>query len=364
VTPLERLAAEPEEVRRKRGTLHTPGEILQQPWLWRDTAGRVAAVRDRAESALTGAAFAVLAGAGSSLHAARLAEDAARARLGAEVACVSCTDLLLAPEARLRRGAKGVLLSLSRSGESPEAVEASRVAAERFPNVVQIAVTCNAESALARLVNAQPHGLCIALHPKSYDKGIGTTSSMTSTALAARLLFDAADVEPLARAGEAALAGAAGAEEAAAAKPGRVVVLGTGPLEAAAQEGAHKVLELTDGRVPTMARSCLEFRHGPIAFLDASTLLVGLLSTAPLTRRYEDDFVAQARTMGVRRVETVAPPDGLDAGEAAILGVVWCQMLALFISLGRGLAPDRPGSRSLVNPIVQGVTIHPREVPR
>jgi len=365
VTPLERLASEPEEVRKKKGTLHTPGEILQQPWLWRDTAGRVEDLRNRAEPIFMGAAFAVIAGAGSSLHAARLMEDAGKSRLGSDVTSVSCTDLMLAPEAFLQRGRKGVLLSLSRSGESPESVEAARVAAERFPNVVQIAITCNAESTLAKLVSNLPHGLCLALHPRSYDKGIGTTSSMTSTAVAGRLLLDpSARVDALAKAGETVLAGAEKAEEAARSNPGRVVVLGTGPLEAAAQEGAHKVLELTDGQVVTMARSYLEFRHGPIAFLDEGTLLQCLLSPEPLTRRYESDFVAQTPTMGVRRADTFAAPEGLPAGEAGILGVVYCQMLALFVSLARGLTPDRPGSRGLVNPVVQGVTIHPREEKR
>jgi tagatose-6-phosphate ketose/aldose isomerase len=361
VTPLERLAAEPEDARKRKGTLHTPGEILQQPRLWRDTAGRVAAVRDRADAALLGASFAVLSGAGSSLHAARLIEDAAKSRLGGDVASVSCTDLMLRPEAHLRRGAKGVLLSLSRSGESPESVEAARVAAEKFPNVVQVAITCNAESALARLVTGLPHGLRLALHPKSYDRGIGTTSSMTSTAVAGRLLFDPTDVEPLAQAGEKVLALAPRAEDAAAQKPGRVVVLGTGPLEAAAQEGAHKVLELTDGQVPTMARSYLEFRHGPIAFLDETTHVQCLLSPDPLTARYERDFTAQA--LPVRRTDLL-PAGSPRPGEAGILGVVYCQMLALFVSLARGLAPDRPGTRTLVNPIVQGVTIHPREEQR
>jgi tagatose-6-phosphate ketose/aldose isomerase len=357
VTPLERLAQEPEDVRKKKGTLHTPVEILQQPWLWRDTAARVAAVREPADAALTGAAFAVVTGAGSSLHAARLMLDAGQSRLGHDVTAVSCTDLMLAPEAHLQRGRKGVLLSLSRSGESPESVEAARVAAERFPNVVQIAITCNEKSSLARLVTGLPHGLCLALHPKSYDKGIGTTSSMTSTAVAGRLLFDPADVEPLAKAGETVLAQAARAEEAARLKPGRVVVLGTGPLEAAAQEGAHKVLELTDGQVVTMARSYLEFRHGPIAFLDETTHLQCLLSPDPLTSRYEKDFTSQRLPV---RCTDLLPPGSTNPGEAGILGVVWCQMLALFISLERGLTPDRPGTRTLVNPIVQGVTIHPR----
>ncbi|HLF93415.1 MAG TPA: hypothetical protein VJB14_08130 [Planctomycetota bacterium] len=366
-TPLTRLAAGSEEVRETKGTLHTPGEILQQPWLWRETAGRVAALRDRAEAVMKGAEFAVLTGAGSSLHAARLMEDAGRARLGTAVSSVSCTELMLSPEAFIPRNRKGVLISLSRSGESPESVEAARIVAERFPQVGHLAITCNGEGTLAKRVQARPDGVCLALHPKSYDKGLGTTSSMTSTVVAGRLMLDpsgASRLEALAKAGEGVLADAERAETDASSDPSRVVVLGTGPLEAAAQEGAHKILELTDGQVTSMARSCLEFRHGPIAFAEEGTLLIGLVSPDPLVRRYDMDFLAQAVRMPVRKVVPFDVSErfaSLKSGEVGVLGVVFCQMLALFLSLRRGLRPDRPGARGLVNPIVQGVTIHPRE---
>lgn len=376
MTPLERLASEPEELRRRKGTLHTPGEILQQPWLWRDTAGRVAAVRDRAEALFKGADFAVITGAGSSLHAARIIDEAARRRFGPAVSSVSCTDLMLDPDAYLPRGRRGVLLSLSRSGESPEAVEAARIAAERFPDLSHIAVTCNAQGRLAKLVAAHPRGLCLTLHEKSYDQGLGTTSSMTGTIVAGRLLVEPTTrVESLASAAEA-LLGGGDAEAVASLDPERVVVLGTGPLEAAAQEVAHKVMELTDGQVPTLARSYLEFRHGPIAFINPRTLLVCLVSPDRHVQRYERDFIRQATSGGAAlkilaagagnpevlstEAQGVVPFASGNPGEAAILSVVFGQMLALFISIRRGLTPDRPGNRGLVNPVVQGVTIHPR----
>jgi tagatose-6-phosphate ketose/aldose isomerase len=362
-TPLTRLAAEDDETRKTNGTLHTPGEILQQPWLWRDTAGRASALAEKAANLFKGADFALFAGAGSSLHAGRMIEDAARNRFGASVGTVSCTDLMLSPDAYVPKGRRGVLFSLSRSGESPEAVEAARIVAERFPDVAHVAITCNSNGKLAKLVEGHPKGLCLVLHEKSYDRGIGTTSSMTCTVVAGRVLADpssATRVDGLAKAGEEILAQAERAERAAARKPERVVVLGTGPLEAAAQEGAHKILELTDGQVASMARSYLEFRHGPISFLNEKTLLLSLVSPDPLIRRYEMDFIGGTSGMGVQTAETV-DSSSLSAGEAAIVGTVYAQMLALFVSLHRGLKPDRPGGRGLVNPIVKGVTIYPRK---
>jgi len=363
-SPLLRLAAEPEEARKQKGTVHTPGEILQQPWLWRETAGRVAAVADRAEALFRGAEFAVLAGAGSSLHAARMIEDAARTRFGPRVSSVSCTDLMLDADASLPRDRKGVLFSLSRSGESPEAVEAARVAAERFPELSHVAITCNAQGKLAKLVGAHPSGLCLALHEKAYDKGLGTTSSVTGTALAGRLLVERAAtgrVEAMASAAEALLDREAPvAERLAALDPDRVVVLGTGPLEFAAQEAAHKVLELTDGQVTSMARSYLEFRHGPIAFINKRTLLVCFVSPDPAVERYERDFIQQAQSGDSALQVVPVAPSAERPGEAAPVALIFGQMLALFISLRRGLKPDRPGDRGLVNPVVQGVTIYPR----
>ena len=91
-------------------------------------------------------------------------------------------------------------------------------------------------------------------------------------------------------------------------------------------------------------------------------------------RRYDADLVTQladarqadviyAHPGGVgkpvRRGSSFVAPGLLSPGDAALLAIVYGQMLALFISLRRGLKPDRPGTRGLVNPVVQGVTIYP-----
>lgn len=385
-SPLQRLVAEDDATRQKKGTSHTPAEILQQPWLWRETAQRVIALTDRARAILKDREFMVISGAGSSLHAGRLIEDAAKARFGPSAQAVSCTDLLLKPESFIPKGRRGVLLSLSRSGESPETVEAARRIGAEFPQVAQMAVTCNGASSLARLMSARPDGLFVALHEKSYDRGLATTSSVTSTALAGRFLVDPADpkeftdrVARLADSVEQGLGGASG-EALAALDPERVIFLGTGALEAAAQESAHKVLELTDGQVPVMARSPLEFRHGPIAFITPRTLVVFLIHPDPEIQIYERDLLRQlvsSKTalkviaLGSGNPEVLSTeadqvfpwimPGERRAGEQGIWSLVFAQMLALFMSLRRGFIPDRPHTRGLVNPVVQGVTIHARK---
>ena len=372
--PLQRLVAEDEAARKQKGTFHTPAEILQQPWLWRETANRVTPLADRARSTLKGREFIVISGAGSSLHAGRLIEDAARARFGANAHAVSCTDLLLRSESYVPKGKPGVLLSLSRSGESPETVEAARRISEAYPEVAQMAVVCNAQSSLAKLMASRQENLCVALHEKSYDRGLATTSSVTSTVVAGRFLVDPADpaeyserIERLAKSVEGEL-GAASGEALAALNPERVIFLGSGALEAAAQEAAHKVLELTDGQVPVMARSPLEFRHGPIAFITPKTLVVFLIHPDPDIQLYERDLQRQiVDSKTALKVIAVSGADGSDLvkaddqrpGEQGVACLVFAQILALFMSLGRGFIPDRPHDRGLVNPVVQGVKLHP-----
>jgi tagatose-6-phosphate ketose/aldose isomerase len=379
--PLLELVRESEATRRRRGTLDTPREILQQPGLWRDTAARAAALAPRARELLRGAEEAVFSGAGSSLHAAQLLEHEARSQFGLGARSVSCTDLLLEPEARFRRGRPAVLFSISRSGESPEAVESVRRVGRRFPHVAQIGITSNGEGRLARLLRSHPRGACLVLDPAAYDRGLGTTSSMTSSVVGGTGLLGAEApgsflrrVERLAREADKILSSSRTGKEWAARVSDRVVFLGTGPLEVSAREAAHKVLELTDGEVVTLARSPLEFRHGPISFITRKTLICSFVSPDPEVARYDLDLFRQVKRSRQAGDVLCAPPGRpwtpeepgprrgfpLTASDAAILGIVQAQIFALFLSIARGHKPDRPGARGLVTPVVQGVKLYPR----
>lgn len=387
-TPLTRLIAEPEALRTSRGTLHTPAEILQQPEVWRETARRLVAQTPGLQRLMNGASSLLMTGAGSSLHAARMIEMSARSWIGPAVQVLSCTDLMIAPEIYLSRKSESVLLSLSRSGRSPEIAEAARRVSEWAPGMGQVAVTCAASSPLTQVVEGRKRGHVLLLPERANDRGTATTGSTTSTVVAGRYLTSlihpqdpqayVGRVEVLAAVADDLLREhAATAEEIARSDPGRVVVLGGLPMEGAAQEIAHKILELTDGRVPAIAKNYLEFRHGPIAFVDRTTTVLCLLSSSEPLILYERDFIRQLKASGTAK-EIVAvgsedfsmvegqadrvipfPAGKCNVGERAILSLVFGQMLALFLSLRRGLTPDSPCARGLVNPVVQGVTIYP-----
>ncbi len=78
------------------------------------------------------------------------------------------------------------------------------------------------------------------------------------------------------------------------------VYLGSGARYGAAREAALKMLEMTDGRVPTFAESFLGLRHGPMCALRETTLLVGFLASAEPHRSYERDLLQELADKDVR----------------------------------------------------------------
>src|ERR1700732_2465770 len=131
----------------QRGTI-TLNEIRQQPELWPTTLSRVASsnahsiVQDRA---------AVICGAGTSAYAA-----SAVAATWTNSLAIPTTDLLTFSKGELAHlapafASNGVLVSLARSGESPESVGVIARVKQMFPKVAHLAITCNQDGELARL---------------------------------------------------------------------------------------------------------------------------------------------------------------------------------------------------------------------
>src|ERR1700756_1465898 len=131
----------------QRGAI-TLKEIRQQPELSPTTLERVAS--SNAHSLVRGRP-AVICGAGTSAYAA-----SAVAATWTNAVAIPTTDLLtfskqevfhLAPNF----AANGVLVSMSRSGESPESVGVIARIKKMFPGVVHLAITCNEHGQLAQL---------------------------------------------------------------------------------------------------------------------------------------------------------------------------------------------------------------------
>src|SRR6478736_6341175 len=153
--PFAELLAVPDAERRARGYGDTLREICQQPLTWPETAATMDAAADRVRRALAGGGVPggggslVLTGSGSSFFACECAAARLQESLGAIVRAVPAGTILTHASAVLPAAGPYVVVSLARSGDSPE----SAAVVERLlgrERVAQLLITCNAEGALAR----------------------------------------------------------------------------------------------------------------------------------------------------------------------------------------------------------------------
>ncbi|WP_021594930.1 SIS domain-containing protein [Actinomadura welshii] len=367
-----------------RGAGRTAREIAQQPALWREVAKTVSALGGKRDAFLRPLldrrdVRIVLAGAGTSAYAGELLAPALGRRLGRRVEAVASTELVADPHGCLAEDVPTLLVSFSRSGDSPEAVAATRLADRLLTECHHLIVTCNPDGLLYQEHAGAESSMVLRMPAAANDQGFAMTSSFTCMVLGVLLVLGdgTADeaVHQLATAAERALpAIAERARSLAAAGYERFVYLGSGPLRGLAQESALKLLELAAGDVVTHAESPLAFRHGPKAVLNDRTLAVVYVSNDAYTRRYDLDLVEELRRSlapdGVLALTAqdgepgedlwrLPGLDGLDDALVALCYALFAQVIALHTSLRLGHRPDNPFPAQEVNRVVQGVTIHP-----
>lgn len=369
------------------GALWTAREIAQQPAMLRQThtalvakkaaiAGFLRPLLERKETRV------ILTGAGTSAFIGACLAPHLAATLACRVEAIPTTDLVSAPHLYFERDTPTLLVSFGRSGDSPESVAALDLADQCVGNVHHLAITCNAQGALASKAAGKSKGLAILLPEATHDRSFAMTSSfscMLYAALAAMTGIEgmAARVERMASAAEAVIASQVEPMKALAARGyERVVYLGSHVFKGLAREAALKLLELTDGGIVAVHDSPLGFRHGPKSIVNDRTLVVIFLSNHPYARRYDLDLLEEVRreAKGHGLLAITGNADGMPAAVARILipamvdaddvdllipFIAAPQMFAFEQSIGRGLSPDRPNVSGTVNRVVQGVRIHP-----
>lgn len=357
-------------------------EVQQQPVVWREAATMLAARSTQVEKFLgpvleQSDLRIVLTGAGTSAFAGEILAPALSRSLRRRVEAIATTDIVSSPREIFAEDVPTLLVSFARSGDSPESVAATELAATCLRSVHQLVITCNADGQLARTHTDDPSSLVLLMPPATNDRGFAMTSSFTSMLLTAWLVLapehDRRLADQLASAAEQVLARADELKQYSTRGYERIVYLGSGPLAGLARESALKLLELTAGMVVSYYDTPLGFRHGPKAVLEERTLAVVYLSNDPYTRQYDQDIATELRAaIGPDNVLVVdAQPGDRDsilqvAGVAdvsdallALPYVVIAQLLALRFSVALGRTPDNPFPDGEVNRVVQGVTIHP-----
>jgi D-galactosamine 6-phosphate deaminase/isomerase len=390
---LSKLLVLPETEKQSQGLVYTPGEIQQQPTTWRATVELLTQQRAQILSFLDECGPAdrlsvLLTGAGTSDYIGRALAAVLRRQWQCEVAAVASTELLTNMEDYLLPGRRYLLISFSRSGDSSEGVALIQHALERYPaRIRHLVITCNQAGAMMRQFAGSPGLASIVLDEAVNDRGLAMTSSFSNLVVAGQFLAYirtpqayAPLVESLAGMGDRLLPAAADLADVLSGTPAdQVCFLGTGALQAVADESALKVLELNAGRIHTIAQSALGLRHGPLSSLNAATLVVAYLSGDEPLAQYEIDLLEELRDkqLGARMVVVApsldsrltaltpnvlsleAPKDFPDSCRPPV-DVIVGQLLGLFFSIRNGLTPDSPSPSGVISRVVSHVKIYSR----
>jgi tagatose-6-phosphate ketose/aldose isomerase len=342
----------------------TRAEIFQQPALWQTTIDRV---REFDLSELDLETLVVVTGAGTSAHA---AEAIASAWPGARA--VATTDLLTDSESIFN--VDSILISVARSGDSPESVGVVQRVQKLHPSVRHYAVTCNPEGRLAN----HPGVNVLRLDPRTNDRSLVMTSSFSNLVLAGLAFKHLPALEHAIHsisvdANRALEEFDETAKTIAALQFSRAVILTSSHLTGLGRETALKILELTAGQIAVIPETYLGLRHGPMSFLREDTLVLCFLSSSQRVRRYEVDLLEELRAKRLGYIVAVTPAEsdripvaqritaiasGLPDHLRTPFEIIFGQLLGYYLSLKAGLDPDNPSPGGVINRVVQGVRIY------
>jgi glutamine---fructose-6-phosphate transaminase (isomerizing) len=248
-----------------------------------------------------------------------------------------------------------LVVGISQSGETPDVAE--YLAAARAGGAYTLAVTNDAGSLLAGAAHR------VLATGAGVERAVAATKTYTSqlaalTAFWAAWLDDREMATTLAAEVPAAMEAALATEDAVRAVAARlshaerVIVAGRGFNYATALETALKIKETC--YVAAMPFSAADLLHGPIAMVEPQYPVLlfapdgaaqdGMLALQEelRTRGAETYVVTGATTAVAGATGVVALPRSLPEALSPLAAVVPGQLLALHLSLARGLDPDRP----------------------
>jgi len=373
------------EEQRRLGYYHTLREMCQQPSTWIRTCELMRGNSAVLRSTLEGVSSLILTGSGSSEYAGDCVRLTLQNELGILAQAIGGGALLTHGSKAFSPGRPGLMVSIARSGDSPESAGALALLLKTEPEIRHLVLTCNEQGTLARSYQNNPRALVITLDEETNDQGLVMTSSFTNLVLAARSLGLVDQparyqsiCEQLSRIASALIHEKIGVL-AGVAKTSfkRAVFLGSGCRFGAAREAALKMLEMTAGRVTTLCETYLGLRHGPMSYIHEDTLVVCFLSSEPTLRAYEADLLRELdqKELGLfklvlgenvssdllRENDVVLDCKGLEQlgdENLPVIDVLVGQMLAFFRCMEEGLRPDSPSEDGVISRVVQTFALH------
>lgn len=343
--------------------VHTLEEILSQPQCWADCLKRLESGETVPKIVKQFGASQewVFVGCGSSYYIALAAASSWAAITGIKARALPASELLLFPDLAFVGLKEFVPVLISRSGQTSEVLRVAQLLQNR--QISSVAVSCASGEKLATMATTS------ILLPEADEQSTVMTRSFTSMLLALQYLA-------------ASLAGdgnflqhlrslPAMAQRVLPGLPAQVrefvrrnsfsdyVCLGQGPYYGLACECALKVMEMSQ----TYAQSfhTLEFRHGPKAIVNNSTLVTLLLSKE--NHDAEIEVLEEMKDLGGKTLVVLRNPTARAraASDLAVdldctLPEISClapfvfagQLVGLYHALQKGLDPDRPANLSRV----------------
>lgn len=383
------IVALPFTEKEKKGLLHTPQEILQQPETWLETFQTIKSLRQNLQNFLQDSglhnerSFISLIGAGTSDYVGRALISLLRKKWKCRVEAVPSTDLLTEMDeiiADSPENTRHLWISFSRSGDSFEGVNIIKKALEKYPRINHLVVTCNENSQMKKLCAGKSNAFCLVLNKKVNDLGLAMTSSFTNMIVAGQCLAhlgDLADYEKIIQAlSQTATNKLPDATDLAKKiipeNFSRICFLGSGTLKSVGAESALKAMELTAGQFSVMSESFLGLRHGPLSWLNQESLVVAFISDCSEKSKIELGLINELkRKKAAKRILAILPNENIDV-EADFqmtlnlpefvsdnyrppVDILFAQCLGVFASLYYGLKPDAPSADGKIQRVVSQI---------
>ena len=342
---------------------HTFTEITSQPVIWNEA---VAAFQQQAEALKAlwtegGYDRVLFTGCGSTHYLAVAGAALFQQFTGINSRAYPASEIALLPDFVFLPQSKPLLITISRSGETTETIQAVRVFRERTGNPV-ISVTCASDSTLAKQAD-----LSFAIDA-AQETSVAQTRSFASMLIVVEaisaLLAGRSDLDQLAGLSPVVarlldeygdLAKRLGEDP----QIERFFFLGSGVLYGIANEAMLKMKEMSLSY--SEAFHFLEFRHGPMSMVDEHTLLVGCVSEE--AHRQETAVLRQMQQRGAHilaltesdysaelteSINVVRLASNLPAWARPVVYLPILQLMAYYHALARGQNPDQPANLDFV----------------